>query len=59
MSNRLFVGNLAFHTTEALLSERFAQFGGVVSVSLIMDRTTGRSRGFAFGALCGAGQQVD
>ena len=48
MSNRLYVGNLPFHATEELLSERFAACGGVVSVSVVIDRETGRSRGFAF-----------
>lgn len=48
MSNRLYVGNLPFHATESLLSERFAACGGVVSVSVVTDRETGRSRGFAF-----------
>jgi cold-inducible RNA-binding protein len=48
MSNRLYVGNLPFHATESLLTERFATSGQVVSVSLIIDRDTGRSRGFAF-----------
>jgi RNA recognition motif-containing protein len=48
MSHRLFVGNLAFHVTESLLSQRFAQSGGVLSVSVVTDRDTGRSRGFAF-----------
>ncbi len=48
MSNRLYVGNLVFHATESLLSQRFADCGGVVSVSLVTDRETGRSRGFAF-----------
>ena len=48
MSNRLYVGNLAFHATEDLLSQAFAPCGGVVSVSVITDRETGRSRGFAF-----------
>lgn len=48
MSNRLFVGNLPFHATEDLVSQRFAQCGGVVSVSVVTDRETGRSRGFAF-----------
>jgi cold-inducible RNA-binding protein len=48
MSNRLFVGNLPFHATEDLVSKRFAQCGGVVSVSVVTDRETGRSRGFAF-----------
>lgn len=48
MSNRLYVGNLVFHATESLLTERFAASGGVKSVSVVMDRETGRSRGFAF-----------
>ncbi|HET9626765.1 MAG TPA: RNA-binding protein [Kofleriaceae bacterium] len=48
MSNRLYVGNLPFHATESLLAERFASCNGFVSVSLVMDRDTGRSRGFAF-----------
>lgn len=48
MSNRLYVGNLVFHATEDLLSQRFAACGGVVSVSVVTDRETGRSRGFAF-----------
>src|SRR5262249_25377642 len=48
MSNRLYVGNLPFHATEELLSQRFASCGGVVSVSVVIDRETGRSRGFAF-----------
>lgn len=48
MSNRLFVGNLVFHATEDLVSRRFAECGKVVSVSVVTDRETGRSRGFAF-----------
>jgi RNA recognition motif-containing protein len=48
MSNRLYVGNLPFHATEELLSQRFASCGGVTSVSVVIDRETGRSRGFAF-----------
>ena len=48
MSNRLYVGNLPFHATEDLLSQHFAACGGVVSVSVVLDRETGRSRGFAF-----------
>ena len=48
MSNRLYVGNLPFHATEELLSQRFAASGGVVSVSVVIDRDTGRSRGFGF-----------
>ena len=48
MSSRLFVGNIAFHTTEDLLKQRFAAYGGVVSVSVVTDRDSGQSRGFAF-----------
>jgi len=48
MSNRLFVGNLAFHVTEDLLRQYVAQSGDVQSVDLIFDRVSGRSRGFAF-----------
>lgn len=45
---KLYVGNLSFQTTEATLRELFEQAGEVVSVTLITDRDTGRSRGFAF-----------
>jgi len=48
MENKLYVGNLPFSTTEEDLRTMFAQAGTVVSVSLIKDRDTGRSRGFAF-----------
>ncbi len=48
MSNRLYVGNLPFHATEELITRRFAEHGGVVSVSIISDRETGQPRGFAF-----------
>jgi RNA recognition motif-containing protein len=45
---KLFVGNLAFHTTENDLQDLFAQHGTVSDVALMTDRMTGRSRGFAF-----------
>ena len=48
MSNRLFVGNLPFDTTENDLQNEFAAFGTVTEANLMMDRTTNRSRGFAF-----------
>ena len=48
MDNKLYVGNLPFSTTEEDLRSMFAQAGTVISVSLIKDRDTGRSRGFAF-----------
>jgi len=46
--NRLFVGNLSFQTGENDLQEYFAQAGAVTSVNLMMDKFTGKSRGFAF-----------
>jgi cold-inducible RNA-binding protein len=48
MSNKLFVGNLSFGTTEGDLKEIFSKHGNVTEVNIIMDRMTGRSRGFAF-----------
>jgi RNA recognition motif-containing protein len=45
---RLFVGNLAYQTGENDLQDYFAQVGAVKSVNLMMDRVTGKSRGFAF-----------
>ena len=48
MSNKLFVGNLSFNTTENEIQEAFAAHGTVVETNLMMDRMTGRSRGFAF-----------
>lgn len=48
MSKKLYVGNLDYATTEHALNEVFAEAGEVVSVNLITDRMTGRSRGFAF-----------
>ncbi len=48
MNNRIYVGNLAFHTTEDALQTAFAQFGDVSEVKVMLDRESGRSRGFAF-----------
>ena len=48
MNNRLFVGNLAFHTTEDGIRRTFSNFGAVSEVTLVLDRESGRSRGFAF-----------
>jgi cold-inducible RNA-binding protein len=48
MGNRLYVGNLAFQTTEAEVQNAFSQVGTVTEVKLVLDRDTGRSRGFAF-----------
>ncbi len=48
MGTKLYVGNLSFETMENDISDLFGQVGNVDSCSLIMDRTTGKSRGFAF-----------
>ncbi|MFN3242090.1 MAG: RNA recognition motif domain-containing protein [Planctomycetota bacterium] len=49
MGNRLYVGNLSFHSTEDSLTEAFSQDARKVSsVSIMTDRDTGQSRGFAF-----------
>ena len=48
MSTKLYVGNLAFQTTSQDLQDLFAQAGTVQSASVVEDRETGRSRGFAF-----------
>lgn len=48
MATKLYVGNLSFKTAEGDLRQLFEQYGTVVSCSLIMDKFTGKSRGFAF-----------
>ncbi len=48
MTKKMYVGNLAFQSTEDDIEKLFNQFGEVKSVNLITDRETGRSRGFAF-----------
>jgi RNA recognition motif-containing protein len=48
MATKLFVGNLTYNSTENDLQDLFSQAGGVVAVSIMQDRATGRSRGFAF-----------
>ena len=45
---KLYVGNLPFRSTEAEIEDAFAAFGTVETVNLVMDRETGRPRGFAF-----------
>lgn len=48
MAKKLFVGNLPYSTTNEDLQKFFEQFGEVASASVIMDRATGRSKGFGF-----------
>lgn len=45
---KLYVGNLSFNTSESQLRDLFAAHGDVSSASLVMDRDTGRPRGFGF-----------
>ena len=48
MGKKLYVGNLPFSATDQILSDTFAQCGTVTSSKIIMDRETGRSKGFGF-----------
>jgi len=51
MGTKLYVGNLSFNTTENELQELFSQAGTVQEVTLMQDKFTGKSRGFAFGTM--------
>ncbi len=46
--NKIYVGNLSYQTSSDNLSEAFSSFGDIDEVKLIVDRETGRSKGFAF-----------
>ena len=48
MSAKIFVGNLPFSVDNTRLEEEFARFGQIVSAKVIMDRNSGRSRGYGF-----------
>ena len=48
MSQKLYVGNLSYNTTEDTLRTLFAEYGDIASVNLITDRDTGRPKGFGF-----------
>jgi len=48
VAKKLFVGNLPYTVTNDELGEFFGQFGEIVSAAVIMDRATGRSKGFGF-----------
>src|SRR5512145_1010344 len=48
MGNKLYVGNLAYSIRDDDLQQSFAQFGTVTSAKVMMDRETGRSKGFGF-----------
>ncbi len=53
---RLYVGNLAYETSEDALKKLFGQYGEVTSVNVITDRDTGRSKGFGFIEMPNAGE---
>ena len=48
MATKLYVGNLNYQTQEEDLRSLFAQYGDIASLNIVMDRDTGRSRGFGF-----------
>lgn len=48
MAKKLYVGNLAFSVTDDELQQAFASFGNIMSARVVMDRMTGRSKGFGF-----------
>lgn len=48
MSTKIYVGNLPYSVTDATLRSNFEEFGGVSSAKVMMDRETGRSKGFGF-----------
>jgi RNA recognition motif-containing protein len=58
MSKKLYVGNLAYGTTNDDLVEVFSQYGSVTSAQVMMDRDTNRSRGFAFVEMADGGDQA-
>ena len=59
MGNRIYVGNLSFHTTGDMVRDAFAAFGEVTDVHVMTDRDTGRSRGFAFVTMSSDAQAVE
>lgn len=59
MSTRLFVGNLSLDTTPEALRDTFAPFGEVTDVHVIVDRYSGRPRGFAFVTMASSQQAVN
>lgn len=48
MDNKLYVGNLPYSTQDGDLQEQFGRFGDVISAKVMMDRDSGRSKGFGF-----------
>lgn len=59
MGKKLYVGNLPFSATEQVLTDTFAQCGTVDSVKIIMDRDSGRSKGFGFVEMSTEAESLD
>ena len=58
MGNKLYVGNLAYSVRDESLHQAFSQFGTVTSAKVMMDRDTGRSKGFGFVTPDGGGEDL-
>jgi RNA recognition motif-containing protein len=58
MGMNLYVGNLSFNTSEAELTQAFSAHGTVTRVQIVMDRDTGRSRGFGFVEMSDGGDRA-
>ena len=58
MSKNLYVGNLSFNVTSDSLRSAFERYGTVKSASVVMDRETGRSRGFGFVEMDNGGEEA-
>jgi len=48
MAKKIYVGNVSFSTTDSSLNDLFTQYGEVLSANVVMDRVSGRSKGFGF-----------
>ena len=59
MSKNLYVGNLSFDTTSDSLRDTFESYGTVTSAQVVMDRETGRSRGFGFVEMADGGDAAE
>lgn len=59
MSQKIYVGNLGYSINDASLQAKFAQYGTVSSAKVIMDRDTGRSKGFGFVEMSTSAEAAD
>lgn len=59
VGNKLYVGNLSYNTSDQTLADLFAQVGQVESAKVIIDRETGRSKGFGFVEMSSEGEALD